>query len=216
MFTGLVQEIGQVSQVGESLKGRSFRVACTFAAYELGESIALDGTCLTVRAFDGDSFSADASAETLSKTTLAGLVVGTHVHLERAVRAGQSLGGHIVTGHVDGVGQLAGRRQVGDAVEVRFEVPEPLRSFLAPKGSITVHGVSLTINGASADAFDVTLVPYTREHTTFDRLPDGSAVNLEVDILAKYVARILGKAGIDGVALPQGVSLDQLARGGYL
>jgi riboflavin synthase len=216
MFTGLVQEIGQIARVTTNRGGRTFRIACGFQDYDLGESISVDGTCLTVKAFDDDGFSADASQETLAKTTLAGLSAGAHVHLERAVHAGEPLGGHIVTGHVDGVGKLVSRQLVGDAVEVSFGVPHALRAFLAPKGSITVNGVSLTINAAGADDFEVTLVPYTREHTTFDGLPDGSDVNLEVDILAKYVARLLGKAGVDGVELSMGVGLDQLARGGYL
>ena len=126
------------------------------------------------------------------------------------------MGGHIVTGHVDGVGTLKSRTPVGDAVELCFEVPEPLRPFLAPKGSMTVNGVSLTINGASEDAFDVMLVPYTRAHTTFDGLREGAPVNLEVDILAKYVARLLGKPGVDGGENTSGLDLAHLARGGYL
>ena len=133
----------------------------------------MNGTCLTVTTKSGGQFTADASTETLDKTTLGKLQPGAKLHLERALKAGDALGGHIVTGHVDGVGSLARREESGEAVKVTFAVPDPLRGFLAPKGSITINGVSLTINGAGETSFDVMLVPYTRSHTHFDDLPRG-------------------------------------------
>jgi riboflavin synthase len=216
MFTGLIQQIGALHEVRTTTTGKTFRIESSFETLVLGESIAVDGTCLTVTTKDGGHFTADASSETLAKTTLNHLQVGARVHLERALRAGDALGGHIVTGHVDGMGSIAKREPSGDAVCVTFAVPEPLRGFMAPKGSITVNGVSLTINGAASDTFDVMLVPYTRSHTHFDGLALGAPVNLEVDVIAKYVARLLGRPGVDGVSTSPGVTLDQLARGGYL
>jgi riboflavin synthase len=163
----------------------------------------------------GDGFEAHASTETLAKTTLGGLRKGSRVHLERALAMGDRLGGHIVTGHVDGVGTLVERRPVGDNLEVTFEVPETLAPFLAPKGSITVDGVSLTVNRVRGTRFDVMLVPFTQKETKLGQIPVHGRVNLEVDVLAKYVARLLGKKGVDGED-DGGVTLDLLKRHGYL
>ena len=187
----------------------------------LGESIATQGVCLTVTRDSGRGFYAQASTETLAKSKLGSMKIGDRVHLERALGAGDKLGGHIVTGHVDGVGRLAERQEAGEACKVSFEVPAALAPFLAPKGSITIDGVSLTVNGASGTHFDVTLVPFTRHETTFDSLALGAPVNLEVDVLAKYVARLLGRPGVDGEAARNpdggaGITLDLLQKHGYL
>ncbi|MDM7913772.1 MAG: riboflavin synthase, partial [Candidatus Eisenbacteria bacterium] len=137
--------------------------------------------------------------------------------LKRALAAGDRLGGHLVTGHVDGVGTVVGREPVGDALRMTFEVPQALAPFLAPKGSITIDGTSLTVNGAAGRRFDVMLVPFTRKETLLDSLALHARVNLEVDVLAKYVARLLGKPGVDGIAPGEGgVSLDLLRTHGYL
>jgi riboflavin synthase len=217
VFTGLVAEVGTLRAVERSAAGATLEVACTFSALELGESIAVDGACLTVTRILEGGFRCDASAETLAKTTLTGAAPGQRVHLERALRLGDRLGGHLVTGHVDGVGALVAREPVGEAAKLTFEVPERLASFLAPKGSVTVDGVSLTINGASGPRFDVVLVPYTQQATHLGAAVPGKRVNLEVDVLAKYVARLLGRPGIDGAPhTGAGVTLDLLARAGYL
>ncbi|MFO0693339.1 MAG: riboflavin synthase [Polyangiales bacterium] len=219
MFTGIVQQIGVVRRIERGASGAVLHVGCRFASLVLGESIATQGVCLTVTRDLGDGFLADASAETLATTKLGALRPGSRVHLERALSAADRLGGHLVSGHVDGVGHVVERSAVGDAAKVVFEVPPRLAPFLAPKGSITIDGVSLTVNGASGDRFDVMLVPFTRSETLFDELAPGDAVNLEVDVLAKYVARLLGRPGVDGLDPGSGgggVTLDLLRRHGYI
>jgi riboflavin synthase len=197
MFTGLIEQVGTIDHLERRDDGLSIRIACALHPYELGESIAVNGTCLTVKAFSEGYFDADASLETLDKTNLADLSEGDRVHLERALALGDRLGGHLVTGHVDGVGTLSARAPEGDYVRASFEAPKRLAPFLAPKGSITVNGVSLTVNTVAGTRFDVMLVPYTLDETTFGEMANGTRVNLEVDILAKYVASLMGKPGVD-------------------
>jgi riboflavin synthase len=191
MFTGLIEEIGTVGEIVRSGEGAALRIDCTLAALVLGESIAVDGCCLTVARLAAGGFWCDASHETLAKTTLGAQSPGGRVHLERAIRAGDRMGGHVVTGHVDGVGRLVSRRAVGTAFEVTFEVPPALAPHLAPKGCVALDGTSLTINTVTGPRLDVVLIPYTLEHTTFGSRPDGTPVNVETDILAKYVERML-------------------------
>jgi riboflavin synthase len=217
VFTGLVVEVGTLREVERSAVGATLEVSCALVGLQLGESIAVDGACLTVTRLVEGGFRCDASAETLAKTTLDGARKGQRVHLERALRLGDRLGGHLVTGHVDGVGGLVGREPLGDAQRLTFEVPDRLAPFLAPKGSVAVDGVSLTVNGASGNRFDVVLVPYTRDATHLGAAFLGKKVNVEVDVLAKYVARLLGRRGIDGLwPTGGGVTLDLLERAGYL
>ena len=194
-------------------------------ALALGESIAVDGVCLTVAAIVEPGpglcvFEADASAETLEKTTLGDLVAGARVNLERAVALGARMGGHIVSGHVDGVGTIAEKTPVGGAVKVTFQVPADLVRYIAQKGSICVSGVSLTVNNVAGDRFDVVLVPHTRDKTSLDALPVGSRVNLEVDLLARYVARLLECGGSSPSSHDHASSdaawTDRLQRAGYL
>lgn len=202
MFTGLVAKAGTLAAVrraGDTNDTRDLGARLEIRArfedgpLALGESIAVNGACLTVDAIapDGGGFEVDASAETLARTTLGALEVGSPVHLERALRAADRMGGHIVTGHVDGVGTLAERRPVGDAVWMSFRVPSELAKFIAEKGSIAVDGVSLTVNAVLGDRFEVTIIPHTLEKTTFGAIAPGSRVNLEVDLIARYVARFL-------------------------
>lgn len=215
MFTGLVQAIGKIRGKRPGDGGVVFEIGCPFDALVLGESIATDGTCLTVTRDIGGGFEAHASTETLAKTTIGRLEIGDEVHLERALQASDRLGGHLVSGHVDGVGALASKKPDGENLILTFRVPETLAPFIAPKGSITIDGVSLTVNGVRGTEFDVMIVPFTQKETKLGRIPTGGEVNLEVDILAKYVARLLGKPGVDGVS-DQGVTLDLLKRHGYL
>ncbi len=216
MFTGLIEQIGTIRSMRRSGPDAELRIAANFTELSLGESIAVDGACLTVSQIMDDGFVANVSAETLTKTTLQNRKPGEGVHLERALRLGDRMGGHLVSGHVDGIGTKVSMTPVGDAVRTTFEVPEPLAPFIAPKGSVAVDGVSLTVNRASGLQFDLVLVPHTRTHTLFDKRPIGSPVNLEVDLLAKYVARLLGKPGVDGQLPGSGVTLDLLAREGFL
>ena len=158
----------------------------------LGESISIDGACLSVVESLAGAFAVDATAETLARTTLGTLPLGRSVNLERALQVGDRLGGHMVTGHVDGVGSLVGRKTVGEAVAMTFSVPAELARFVAEKGSIAVAGVSLTVNAVRADAFEVMLIPITLRATTLGDLAPGEQVNLEVDLVARYVARWVG------------------------
>jgi riboflavin synthase len=201
MFTGLVAKTGTMAALRPAGPGRELGARLTIRArfadgpLALGESIAVNGVCLTVDSIaageDEDEFEVDASAETLARTTLGALGAGSPLHLERALRAADRMGGHLVTGHVDGVGTLADRRSVGDAVWMAFRVPDDLAKFIAEKGSIAVDGVSLTVNAVEGDRFEVTLIPHTLERTTLGALAPGGRVNLEVDLIARYVARLL-------------------------
>lgn len=194
MFTGIVQGMGTVRAI-EPRGGDATIVFdagdVSLAGIELGGSIAVNGVCLTATQFDASSFRADVSRETLTLTTLGDCTVGMPVNVEKALLAGQALGGHYVTGHVDGVGQLVARHDDARSVRMEFQVPAELARYVARKGSICIDGVSLTVNGAQGDRFDVNLVPHTLGVTTLGRLQPGSRVNLEVDIIARYVERMM-------------------------
>ncbi len=197
MFTGIVTDVGEVTAVAERLVGRRYRIACAFDADEiaLGASIACAGPCLTVvltgRGKDGRSwFEVEASPETLARTTLGGWRDGTRVNLERALRLGDELGGHLVTGHVDGVAEILERRQRADMAWFTIRAPAALAPYVAEKGSVALDGTSLTVNGVDGDVFRVMLIPHTLEVTTWGERQAGDRVNLEVDLLARYVARL--------------------------
>ena len=194
MFTGLVQGIGRV----RAIEPRGGDVSLVFDTgdvplddLERGGSVSVSGVCLTATRLEQSSFAADVSRETLSLTTLGEWQIGTRVNLEKALRAGQALGGHYVTGHVDGVGHVLARHDDGRSVRMEFGVPPELARYVARKGSICIDGVSLTVNGAEGDRFDVNLVPHTLEVTTLGQLQSGSRVNLEVDIIARYLERMM-------------------------
>ena len=201
MFTGLVEDVGQVvaaehhgDSVLLSIAPKSFAVA----ELALGDSVAIDGTCLTVTARGEGRFQALAGPETLSRTTLGLLGAGASVNLERALRAGDRLGGHMVQGHVDGVGVITARTANGPAVNIAVEAPAALGRYMIEKGSICVDGISLTINAiidpsdtARGCTFEVSLIPHTQDATTFAGKPVGAKVNLEVDLIAKYVERLV-------------------------
>ena len=191
MFTGLVEETGKLALRAPSGEGARLSIGCALKALVLGESISVDGVCLTVDRITEGGFECDASHETLAVTTLGSLPVGGRVNLERAMLVGGRLGGHIVSGHVDGVGTLAARKKIGTAIELHFAFPAELGRFIAAKGSITVNGVSLTVNHVRAADFDVVIIPHTQEKTSLEALATGGKVNLEVDMIARYVARLL-------------------------
>jgi riboflavin synthase len=196
VFTGIVQGVGRVVDVeaiGGDLRLRIDAGPVSLAGVGIGDSIAVNGACLTAVELGGGGFAADVSRETLSLTTLGELAAGSPVNLENALRAGQSLGGHYVSGHVDGVGQVLSRRDDARSVRIEFEVPWGLGRYVARKGSICIDGVSLTVNSASGTRFDVNLVPHTLEVTTLGRLAAGTRVNLEVDIIARYLERLLAE-----------------------
>ncbi len=191
MFTGLVEDRGTL--VAHEARGPGKRLAfrSKFAVLKLGESMSVDGACLTVAAMKDDTFEVDASAETLARTTLGDLAIGSEVNLERALQVGDRLGGHLVTGHVDAVGTLASRSDVGESVAMSFSIPHDLSNLVAEKGSIAVSGVSLTVNGVKGDTFDVVIIPHTLKETTLGNLRAGARVNLEVDLVARYVQRLV-------------------------
>lgn len=194
MFTGIVTDLGKVLEI--SGKGDVlFRISTAFdmETVPLGASIANNGVCLTVIDRAPGWFAVQASAETLSKTTLGTWQVGQLVNLERAMRIGDELGGHIVSGHVDGVAQVVGMRPENDSLRYTFQVPQALKRFVAPKGSVALDGVSLTVNEVEGDTFGVNIIPHTRSVTTFGAYQVGSNVNMEIDMLARYVARLLEK-----------------------
>ncbi len=195
MFTGIITALGTVREVRPLGEGRDMRlvIATTWpdtAAIAPGASIACSGCCLTAVALGADWFAVDVSAETLSKTTLGSWRVGSTVNLERALRVGDELGGHIVSGHVDGVGTALQASPENGSVRWRFLVPAGFGRYIAAKGSIAIDGVSLTVNEADADSFGVNIIPHTAAVTGFGRLAAGDPVNLEIDMLARYVARL--------------------------
>ena len=194
MFTGLVEGVGGLAARDTRGGDARLRIAVgtlPFAGVQLGESIAVNGVCLTVVAFDAVGFEADASNETLALTTLGALPVGRPLNLERAMRPDDRLGGHLVSGHVAGVGHVLDVREDARAQRWRFAAPVPLLRYIAQKGSICVDGVSLTVNAVDDAGFEVALVPHTIAHTAFARTSVGDPVNLEVDLVARYVERLL-------------------------
>ena len=191
MFTGIVTHIGSVRKIVEDGDTR-LEITAPFDTEDLdiGASVACSGACMTVIETGPDWFAVSVSGESLAKTTLGGWSEGTAVNLERALKAGDELGGHIVSGHVDGVGVLVSMSRQGNSTRMRFEAPEGLRRFIASKGSITIDGVSLTVNDVGPAKFDINVIPHTQEVTTLGDRQVGDAVNLEIDMLARYVARL--------------------------
>ena len=198
MFTGLVQALGTVRGVNDAQGGRRLCIAEPDLApkLELGESIAVDGACLTVVARTGDTFDFEVGPETLEKTTLGQLTAGARVNLERALRVGDLLGGHFVTGHVDCVGTVIEEVVTGEWLTVWFGIPEEFEPLLVSKGSVAVDGVSLTIVDVKRDRFSVMLIPHTRNHTTLGLKAPGAAVNLEFDMIAKHVHKLFKRTSI--------------------
>ena len=194
MFTGLVEAIGAVADVARTATGLRVRIDTTLAtSLAPGDSLAVNGVCLTVVTVDATGVQADVSPETARVTTLGTARAGSIVNLERPLRADARLGGHFVQGHVDAPGRVEEIREEGDSHWITVQYPSQLERYIVRKGSIAVDGVSLTVAGVDAHRFDVQIIPFTWEHTNLSGLRSGDAVNLECDVLAKYVARALGK-----------------------
>jgi len=192
MFTGIITDLGRVRRIDRSGEARfEIKTAYDIGTIDLGASIACNGCCLTVIETGPDWFAVQVSGETLSKTTLGRWAEGTPVNLERALALGAELGGHIVSGHVDGIATVIERRPEGESTRFVFEVPEDLKGYIAGKGSVALDGVSLTVNEVEDRRFGVNIIPHTLVATTFGGLTVGDAVNLEIDMLARYVARLL-------------------------
>ena len=195
MFTGIITDVGEIIEITRTgdMHAR-IQTGYDTGGIEIGASIAADGVCLTVVDLGPDWYAVDISAETLSKTNLGGWAPGQRVNLERALRVGDELGGHIVSGHVDGVAEVISVTVEGDSSRVRFRAPSALSKFIAPKGSVALNGTSLTVNEVQGDIFGVNLIAHTKEVTTWGAVAPRDAVNLEIDTLARYVAR-LAEAG---------------------
>jgi len=198
MFTGIITDVGRVRQVKRG-DGLDLTIATAYdpASIDLGASIACSGVCLTVVAIEPGAFVVQASGETLSCSTLGDWVDGAPVNLERAMKLGDELGGHLVTGHVDGVGRILERRPDGESVRFSFEMPLALAPYIASKGSIAVDGISLTVNEVDASSFGVNIIPYTLAHTSLGGAAPGQRVNLEIDPIARYVARLLATRSLN-------------------
>jgi riboflavin synthase len=196
IFTGLIVEVGRVRQIRRRADGAFLVIEANkvLEGTRIGDSISINGVDLTVIEMNSDSFSADASLETLSRSTLGDLRVGGRVNLERALAVGERLGGHMVQGHVDGTGELLSVMPEGNAYRLRFGFPDELGRYIAMKGSITVDGISLTVAGLGDHWFEVAIIPHTWRETSLSDLNSGDRVNLEVDVLAKYVERLMRHA----------------------
>jgi riboflavin synthase len=218
MFTGLVEEKGTLAARRSKGPGAVLSVRAEMGPLSIGESIAVDGACLTVARMTQSGFEADVSSETLERTTLGGLPVGSPVNLERSLALGERLGGHLVSGHVDGTCTLLARVPVGDATTMTFQMESRLGRFLAEKGSVAINGVSLTVNAAGFESFEVAIIPHTRDVTSLGMLSPGEKANIEVDLLARYVARLLdaqmGSSAAAGASRSDAAWLERLKRTG--
>jgi riboflavin synthase len=197
MFTGLIEEMGTIESVEDRAPGQRIRVraSAVLSDARVGDSLAIDGCCLTVVERDAERFAVEAVPETLARTTLGDRKAGDRVNLERALRLDQRLGGHLVQGHVDGVGVVRSIAREGDGVRMMIEIPAAIARFVAEKGSLAVDGVSLTVARDLGDGCEIALIPHTLSHTTAGSYRAGRRVNLEVDLVARYLARLLDESG---------------------
>ncbi len=219
MFTGIIEETGTIASIqrgGVSARLR-IRGSVIFDDLKLGDSVAVNGVCLTAAKIEGDSFEADVMAETLRRSGLGDLVPGSRVNLERAMAANGRFGGHIVSGHIDGTGTIRSMRQEGNAVWVQIAAPQNILRLIVEKGSIAIDGISLTVAALDESTFSVSVIPHTGEETTLLRRKAGDTVNLENDVVAKYVERLLTPSGNSAdTEQSSGITMETLAAGGFL
>lgn len=218
MFTGLVEGQGEIVRVEKRRNKALMWINPEFPWEEkkLGESISVNGVCLTASAWMGETFSLDVSEETLMRSNLGRLKMGDKVNLERALRLSDRLGGHLVTGHIDGVGRVLQKERQEGFFLLKLSLPKSLRPFIVEKGSIAVDGISLTVNRAGEDDFDLTIIPHTAAQTTLDRKKIGEEVNLETDLIGKYVFQFLNRQGDDPPGPKSKVDADFLKEHGFL
>jgi riboflavin synthase len=217
VFTGLVEDVGTIRQITVENEARRLTIATRLAGDDLpiGASLAVDGICLTVVATEAGSVDLVAAAETLARTALGRLAVGDSVNLERPLKLGDRLGGHLVAGHVDGVGYVKSLGRRGDALDITIEAPADLLRYVIEKGSITVDGISLTVNAVDDRTFQVSLIPHTQVATTLGKKPVGAPLNLEVDLIGKYVEKLVKPAAAAAESAPGGITLDKLKEHGF-
>lgn len=215
MFTGLIETVGTIVKIDVSGSAAVLAASAAFSgdAVRIGDSIAINGVCLTVTGMSGDVYRFDVSPETLQRTSLRQARPGARVNMERALKLSGRLGGHIVSGHVDCMATIAQQRKIGDNTVFSFRVPRDFIRFIAPKGSVAIDGISLTVNEVTADSFTVNIIPHTAASTTLHQRRQGDEVNIETDILAKYVDRLFGTRGSGEGG---GVTLELLAKKGFV
>lgn len=217
MFTGIIQSVGEIATIeakGDDARVRVLTNKLDLADVQLGDSIAVNGVCLTAVELPGDGFWADVSGETLSCTTFKTLTVGTKTNLEKALTPTTRLGGHLVSGHVDGIGKVVERFNDGRSVRFHIQTPDEMAKYIAEKGSVCVDGISLTVNAVKGAVFELNIVPHTLQETTMGQFKVGTEVNLEVDIIARYLERlILGDKAAD--IKTSGISMDMLNEHGF-
>jgi len=218
MFTGIIQAIGEVAALqasGGDLRLRINTGKLSLDDVALGDSICTNGACLTVVALPGDGYWADVSVETLNFTTLGGLIAGSRVNLEKALIATDRLGGHIVSGHVDGVGEVISLKEDARSIRVLMRAPDSLAKYIAHKGSICIDGTSLTVNAVNGAEFELNIIPQTMAETVFGEYRPGSKVNLEVDVIARYLERLMQGDAAANPAVATGLSMETLVEAGY-
>jgi riboflavin synthase len=218
MFSGIIEEIGAIQGIDKGLAGAKFSILASLVLedFKLGDSISVAGACLTASQVGDMGFSVDVSTETLNCTTLGTITVGTPVNLERAMKLNARMGGHLVTGHVDGIGLLRARQQDGNSIQLTIEAPEEIIRYCVAKGSITVDGISLTINAVSDRSLAVVIIPHTAKVTTMGLKQIGDTVNLESDLIGKYVERLLHASGALSPKPATVINRDYLQKRGLL
>lgn len=221
MFTGIIEGLGTITAVRSSGQGRRLTITADFGLEQsrIGDSIAVSGACLTAVVIAGSRFEVDVSPETLEKTTLGSSKAGDRVNLERALRLSDRLDGHLVSGHIDGIGIIKEKRTQGNATIVTFEVPEILSRYMIRKGSVAVDGISLTINECDEQRFEVSVIPHTAAVTTIGIKKDGEPVNIETDMIGKYVERFITqppRKGTENQDAGSAIDLQFLAKKGFL
>lgn len=216
MFTGIVETVGTIADIaahGDAMRFRINAGSMDLSDVGVGDSLAVSGPCLTVTAVNGVGFDADVSTETLARTTLGTLSVGDSVNLEKALRLSDRLGGHLVSGHIDGIGIVAARNVLDDYVHFVVDIPRELSRYLAYKGSVAIDGVSLTVNQARGTTFEFMTIPHTLERTTLSALAPRAAVNVEVDVIVRYIERLLSSGDDD--ACSSEITREKLRQSGF-
>jgi riboflavin synthase len=221
MFTGIIEGLGTITAIRPSGRGSRFSITSDFdlTGTRIGDSIAVNGACLTAVILEGRRFTVDVSPETLERSILGGIKIGERVNLERALRLSDRLDGHLVSGHVDGVGTLRARQTLANAIVITYQIPETLSRYMIEKGSVAVDGTSLTINRCDRTSFDVSIIPHTAGLTTIGLKKVGDAVNIETDMIGKYVERFIqNRAPADGKAAESDGRVDMalLAKSGFI